>query len=65
MVTASTEVAMVRVSVRVLDFAGFPESVTFKPSAAAVAAAEGVPVIVPLAASVRPAGSAPLASAHR
>ena len=55
---------MVRLRVRALDWAGLPESVTFNATGAASAAAEGVPAIVPLAASVRPAGSAPLASAQ-
>jgi hypothetical protein len=55
--------AMARLSERVLDCAGLPESVTCR-SSAALAAALGVPVIVPLAARVRPAGSAPLASAQ-
>jgi hypothetical protein len=55
---------MVRVGERALDWAGLPESVTCTSMAAEFTAADGMPVIAPLAASARPAGSAPLASAQ-
>ena len=55
---------MVRLNTRLVVCTGLPESVTRKPIAVAFAAAVGVPVIVPLAASVRPDGSVPLASAQ-
>ena len=55
---------MVRLSARVVVCAGLAESVTRTSIAVAFAATEGVPLMVPLAASVSPAGSAPLASAQ-
>ena len=56
--------AMVRLSERVVVWTGLAESVTRTPIAVAFTAAVGVPLIVPLAASVRPVGSVPLASAQ-
>ena len=55
---------MVRLSERVVVWTGLAESVTRTPIAVAFTAAVGVPLIVPLAASVRPVGSVPLASAQ-
>ena len=59
MVIRSVAGAMVSESVTVLVCAGLPESVTWSVSED-VRLAVGVPVMAPLAMSVRPAGNVPL-----